>query len=103
MGVGVSTTAERTAYAKGGHMPVRLGAALLAELIGTFALCFVGIMAIHFSAGSGGLLMVALAHGLVLSVMVCAAMPTSGGHLNPAVTLGFLMTGKIKPQAAISY
>src|SRR3954468_2443840 len=82
------------------HMPVRLGAALVAEFVGTFALTFIGIMAIHSGAG---LVAVALAHGLILSIMVTAAMPTSGGHLNPAVTIGFLLTGKIKPQAGISY
>ncbi len=82
-------------------MQVRLGACLLAEFVGTFALCFVGILAIHHSHGS--LVAVALGHGLILSVVVTAAMPTSGGHFNPAVTLGFLMTGKIKAPAAIAY
>jgi len=84
-------------------MPVRLGAALVAEFVGSFALTFIGIMAIHFAGLGGGLLSVALAHGIILAVVVSATMPTSGGHLNPAVTLGFLVTGKIKPVAAISY
>src|SRR5438132_1414113 len=84
----------------GRRMPVRLGACLLAEFVGTFALCFVGILAIH---APGGLVGVALAHGLILSIMVTATMPTSGGHLNPAVTFGFLITGKIKPPAGIAY
>ena len=66
---------------------------LIAEFIGTFGLCFVGILAIHYSQGS--LIAVALAHGLILSIMVTATMPVSGGHLNPAVTCGFLFTGKI--------
>jgi MIP family channel proteins len=82
-------------------MPVRLGAALVAEFVGSFALTFVGIMAIH--AAGGNLLLVALAHGLILSVMVSATMQTSGGHFNPAVTIGFLFTSKIKPVAAIAY
>ena len=84
-------------------MPVRLGAALLAEFVGSFALTLVGILAISFASANGGLLMVALAHGLILAVMVSATMHTSGGHFNPAVTLGFLVTGKIKPVAAIGY
>jgi aquaporin Z len=88
-------------------MPVRLGAALVAEFIGTFALCCLGILAIHHGAGlipqGVGLVAVALANGLILATMVSAAMPTSGGHLNPAVTIGFLLTGKIKPVAAVSY
>src|SRR5215218_2831698 len=81
-------------------MPVRLGACLLAEFVGTFALCFVGIMAIHTGAG---LVAVALAHGLILAIMVTATMHTSGGHFNPAVTIGFIITGKIKPPAGIAY
>jgi len=84
-------------------MPVRISAAAIAEFFGTFALCFVGILAIHHSKGGGGLLMVALAHGLVLAVAVSAALPTSGGHFNPAVTLGFLMTGKIRAGGAAIY
>src|SRR5437868_10166745 len=82
-------------------MPVRLGAALVAEFVGSFALTFVGIMTIH--AAPGNLLAIALAHGLILAVMVSACMPTSGGHVNPAITIGFLITGKIKPVAAIAY
>ena len=90
-------------------MPVRLSAALVAEFVGTFALTFVGILAIHNAPADIsnpnhhlGLLMVAIAHGLTLAIMVTAAMPTSGGHLNPAVSFGFLVTGKIKLPAAIT-
>src|SRR4051812_24539269 len=89
-------------------MPVRLGAALFAEFIGSFALTFVGILAIHAQGSLGGppaagLLAVALAHGIILAGMVSACMPTSDGHINPAITVGFLITGKIKPVAGISY
>ncbi|MCS7032403.1 MAG: aquaporin [Phycisphaerae bacterium] len=88
-------------------MTVRLPAAAAAEFIGTFLLCFVGILAIHFAPSrpeaAVGLLAVALAHGIALSVAVTAAMPTSGGHINPAVTIGFLVTGKIKPISALVY
>src|SRR3954447_12684814 len=86
-------------------MPVRLGACLVAEFVGTFALCFIGILSIHWAMGSGagGLVSAALAHGLILGVMVTAAMPTSGGHFNPAVTFGFIVTGKIKPPAGLAY
>jgi aquaporin Z len=85
-------------------MPVRLSAALVAEFVGTFALCFVGILAIHHAPpGPVGLITVALAHGLILSTAVTATMPTSGGHLNPAVTFGFLVTGKINAPSALAY
>src|SRR5262245_50968674 len=88
-------------------MMVRLPAAAAAEFIGTFALCFVGIMAINSAPSRPdsaiGLLTAAIALGLIVSVAVTAAMPTSGGHLNPAVTIGFLLTGKIKPIGALVY
>jgi MIP family channel proteins len=70
-----------------------------AEFVGIFALVFVGGAALinAQSRGSGaGLLEVALAHGLVLAVMVTATMRISG-HFNPAVTLGFLITRRIEP------
>lgn len=82
-------------------MPTRLGAALVAEFVGSFALTFIGIMAIH--ASPDNLLAVAIAHGLTLAIMVTATASASGGHINPAITVGFLVTGKIKPVAAVGY
>jgi MIP family channel proteins len=77
----------------------------VAEFVGIFALVFVGgATLINAQArGSGaGLLEVAFAHGLVLAVMVTATMRVSG-HLNPAVTLGFLVTRRIEPVMAGVY
>jgi MIP family channel proteins len=76
----------------------------VAEFIGTFALIFVGVGAIY-NLGSvpGGLLGIALAHGLAIAVMVSATGAISGGHLNPAVTFGVLVGGKISPVKAIAY
>ena len=74
----------------------------VAEFVGVFALVFVGggaIMMAQRSGGQAGLLMVALAHGLILALMVSATMAISG-HLNPAVTLGFLVTRRISPVLA---
>src|SRR5690242_7849489 len=78
----------------------------VAELIGTFALIFIGVGAIHNStiqALNMGLLGVALAHGLTIAVMVSATGGISGGHLNPAVTFGLLIGGKIELKNAIAY
>jgi MIP family channel proteins len=46
-------------------------------------------------------LSVALAHGLILALLVSATMSISGGHLNPAVTTGFLVTRRIDPMMAV--
>src|SRR2546428_11778677 len=64
----------------------------VAETIGTFALCFIGAGSICVNAGLVG---VALAHGCVLAVMISALGHISGGHFNPAVTLGAWVGGKI--------
>jgi MIP family channel proteins len=72
----------------------------LAELIGTFALIFVGVGAIYSNAG---LLGVAFAHGLTIAVMVSATGAISGGHLNPAVTFGLWVGRKIELQKAAAY
>jgi MIP family channel proteins len=72
----------------------------VAEFIGTFTLIFVGVGAIH---NNPGLLGVALAHGLAIAVMVSATGGISGGHLNPAVTFGVLVGGKIDFKGAIAY
>ena len=80
--------------------------ALVAEFVGTFALIFVGVGAIaadHISGGGLGLTGIALAHGLTIAVMVSATAAVSGGHLNPAVTFGALVTGKIEAGAAVGY
>ena len=73
----------------------------LAEYVGAFALTFIGAGAVM--AGSGGLVGIALAHGLVIAVMVSAVWHISGGHFNPAVTLGFLVTGRMKVSLALVY
>ena len=79
----------------------------LAEFIGTFYLCFAGIAAILCNTpsvgGMSGLLGIALAHGLALSIAVNAFGGISGAHFNPAVTSGFLVTGRIKLDMALAY
>ncbi|HEX2080841.1 MAG TPA: aquaporin [Longimicrobium sp.] len=82
--------------------------ALVAEAIGTFALCFVGILAISADTisgaeGTASLTSVALAHGLTIAVMVAALGAISGGHFNPAVTAGFVATGRMAPARGALY
>ena len=77
----------------------------LAEFVGTFALIFVGAGAVLVAApsGSSGTVEIAFANGLVIAVMVSAVGHISGGHFNPAVTLGFLATGRLSPVVAGAY
>ena len=75
----------------------------IAEFVGTFALVFVGsgaIMMVQQTADPSGLLQIALAHGIILAVVVSATMNISGGQLNPAVTLGLLVARRITPTLA---
>jgi MIP family channel proteins len=78
----------------------------LAELVGTFTFFFIGAGAIvvdSYTGGKVGLLGIALAHGLILAIMVSAFGAISGGHFNPAVTLGFLVTRRINAVTAAAY
>jgi MIP family channel proteins len=77
----------------------------VSEFIGTFALIFIGVGAIHNNtAGSGmGLLGVALAHGLTIAVMVTAVGGICGGQLNPAVTFGLWVGGKMETGKSVVY
>src|SRR5713226_5427579 len=78
------------------------GRAYLAELIGTFALTFIGAGSIA-NGGQGALIGVALAHGLAIMTMIYALGHISGIHINPAVTISLLVGGKIKLFDAIAY
>jgi aquaporin Z len=76
-----------------------------AEFLGTFALCFVGqgSIVVQHILGTDNLLAVAAAHGVVLAVMISALGSVSGGHFNPAVTFGFVTTGRQSWTSAITY
>jgi aquaporin Z len=75
---------------------------LLAEFVGTFTLIFVGVGAIIQTQGND-LVAIALAHGLAIAVMVSALGHVSGGHFNPAVTIGAWVTQKIDSKNAAAY
>ena len=76
----------------------------LAELIGTFTLTFIGAGAGALAGTSGGgIIAVALAHGVALMVIVYAWGAISGAHVNPAVTFGLALTGKIDWTRAVWY
>lgn len=89
-------------------MSNRLTSVLVAEALGTFLFFFVGMGAVilgsHLQGGDlGGLLGVALAHGLALAVLVSALGAVSGAHFNPAVTFAVWITGRIEPTRAALY
>ncbi len=73
--------------------------ALLAEAAGSFWFFTIGAGSIVALVVAGspaiGLLAVALAHGLALSVAISSLGAISGGHFNPAVTFGVAVAGKL--------
>jgi MIP family channel proteins len=79
----------------------------VAEFIGTFTLIFIGggagIAVSHFSPSGGNLVAVALANGLAIGIMVTNLGHISGGHFNPAITLGFLTSRRITAPLAGVY
>ena len=79
---------------------------LAAEALGTFTLVFIGCAAVmvdSFPRGRFGLMGIAAAQGLALAVAVTATMRISGGHLNPAVTLGLVAGRRFALKDAIPY
>jgi glycerol uptake facilitator-like aquaporin len=74
--------------------------ACLAEAIGTFALVFVVIL---LALNNNDLLGSALAQGFTVAVMIAALGRFSGGHYNPAVTLGIVAAGRLHPVLAVGY
>lgn len=84
--------------------------AVITEGVGTFLFFFVGIgaaaagdLALSVGQQPGGLLAVALAHGVVLAVLVSALGAVSGAHFNPAVTFGVWIADQIPSRRAVAY
>lgn len=84
---------------------------LFAEMIGTMVLVFFGVGVATLSFGfklagaspSAGIVATALAFGLVMMIMAYAIGSISGAHINPAVTMGFLVSGRMSAVDALGY
>jgi aquaporin Z len=81
--------------------------ALAAEAVGTFMLMASVLGAAFYSfgapAGAAGILGVALSIGCTVMVMAYAVGQISGGHFNPAVTLGLVAAGRFEASRAVPY
>ncbi|WP_073499921.1 MIP family channel protein [Actinacidiphila paucisporea] len=77
--------------------------AFICEFLGTLVLVFFAVGAAVLSGQYIGTLGIALAFGLILLAVAYAVGPISGSHLNPAVTLGMLVAGRITVRTAVEY
>jgi aquaporin Z len=81
--------------------------AYLAEVFGTFCLVFIGCASV-VTGGLGGLLPassvgVGLSFGIAVVAMAYAVGPVSGAHLNPAVSLGAFLAGRLPAKDLVPY
>jgi glycerol uptake facilitator-like aquaporin len=79
-------------------MSDRIAPKLLAEFIGTFAFVFIGVgtaAVVGEDVGMPGIVAIAFAHGLAIMAFAFAYGSVSGGHFNPAVTVGVLAAGAL--------
>jgi len=79
---------------------------LVAEFVATGLFVFLGAGSVVMNAAAGnalGVVGVALAHGVGISVLITMVMTISGGHLNPAVSFGLWIAEKIDPRTLGRY
>ena len=92
-------------------MDAALGRRIFAEFLGTALLVFFAVGTATLSFGfkfagtstSAGVVTTAFAFGLVLLVLAYGLGPISGCHINPAVTMGFLVARRIEITDAVVY
>lgn len=101
----MAQTSETTAPA-----PPALWRAALAELLAALLFVFVGAGTVVVTGTvlgeemtSARLVAIALAHGLTIALLVAATAPLSGGHINPAVTLGAMVGGRMAVPRGVAY
>src|SRR6202048_2789997 len=87
-------------------MTNRIPPKLLAEFIGTCSFVFIGAgtaAVVGGGTGLNGIVAVAFAHGLAIMAFAFAYGSVSGGHMNPAVTVGVLAAGAMRAGEAAGY
>jgi aquaporin TIP len=84
--------------------------AAVAELLGTLWFVFIGAGAAcslaivnRHAADASYVLGVALAHGIALALAIAVTVKISGGHINPAVTLAVVLTGRLDVLSGVVY
>lgn len=78
----------------------------LAEFIGTFALVFCGTGAIIINQETGGAITqvgIAMTFGLIVMCMIYTFGEISGAQFNPAVTIGFALSGRFEKKEVAPY
>ena len=78
----------------------------LAEMVGTMVLVLMGCGSAIFNGGCGTsaqVLMVAVAFGLAVVSMAYTIGGVSGCHINPAITLGCMLSGRMESKEGVMY